>query len=439
MRSSHRMVLFKLLLLLGGAAGRVVFDKVERDGDYSGSESSDGNNIMFFEEETDDDDDWWRRRLTHSDGVRRGYATVVDDDLNTVSEFYLRMDVDCGEMVVDDCGGEMLGTICGDRAVVVVGGDAVAFRMELDSRQDERGFSVEGNAVQVGLFLDDCDDEDLVVLSDDMGLANYRADTSGATCSIDLERELGWSEAISFALSEKSATAYVAGREGDSDNRAVAAVKMEKDRCEVLWNTTIGTDSGTPEVFAVNNDDRVEILLTSNEFFARVDRGTSDREGGTVKQLIVKDKLWLPGEGKAIVAYSDAEDAIFSAGIVDGRALLRKSSADNGEALYEIDFTDELDSVDLGTTRDEYDDDDEAFYEWAEKTWLIKGTPEITQVHALGEMVAVVGAYRGELQGRKRVIQRHFNVGVLSTQREKNIQALGSPPRDDRSSKNELD
>ena len=150
-RSSHRMVLFKLLLLLGGAAGRVVFDKVERDGDYSGSESSDGNNIMFFEEETDDE--WWRRRLTHSDGVRRGYATVVDDDLNTVSEVYLRMDVDCGEMDVDDCGGEMLGTICGDRAVVVVGGDAVAFRMELDSRQDERGFSVEGNAVQVGLFL----------------------------------------------------------------------------------------------------------------------------------------------------------------------------------------------------------------------------------------------------------------------------------------------
>ena len=52
----------------GGAAGRVVFDKVERDGDHSGSETSDGNNIVFFEE-----DIRW--------GNDEYDFTVVDDDL----------------------------------------------------------------------------------------------------------------------------------------------------------------------------------------------------------------------------------------------------------------------------------------------------------------------------------------------------------------------
>ena len=41
--------------------------------------------------------------------------------------------------------------------------------------------------------------------------------------------------------------------------------------------------------------------------------------------------------------------------------------------------------------------DDEAFYEWAENTWKIKGAPTITGIHVLGDKVAVVGAYRGEI------------------------------------------
>jgi len=372
----------KFLLLLGGAAGRMTFEKI---GSYHGSGNggsfhgsvSDGRRIALFGVENYHDD--------------TAYFFTVDSDGDQDSYQY--------DYTMDEPWYH--AALCDDHGLFVEAEDAYTFEV---SDGPAKGHSlhpvIEGldtPVVQVGYFLDDCDDRDLVVLFDTKELANYREEDGTPVCSLRLDRELGWSRATSFALSEKSATAYVVGRHDDSDHRAVAAVKMEEGRCEVIWHATVATESGTPRVLAVNNDDRVEILLTSNEFFARVDRGTSSREGGDVKTLLIEKQLWLPGEGEAIVAYSDAEDAIFSAGYVDGKALLRASSADTGGELYEIDFTDELDAQDPGSVREDYDMDDEAFYEWAENTWWIKGTPTITGIHVLGDKVAVVGAYRGEI------------------------------------------
>ena len=378
------MDLLKFLLLLGGAAGRMTFDKIER---YHGSS---GNGGSF--------------RGSVSDGRRVALFGVEDPHDDTAYFFTVDSDGDQDSYQYDYNMDQPWdhAALCDDHGLIVEAEDAYAFEVDDGNGMGYRLHPVnEGSdtpVVQVGYFLDDCDDRDLVVLFDTKELANYREEDGTPVCSVRLDSELGWSRATSFALSEKSATAYVVGRHDDSDHRAVAAVKMEKNRCEVIWHANVATDSGTPRVLAVNNDDRVEILLTSNEFFARVDRGTSSREGGDVKTLLVEDKLWLPGEGEAIVAYSDAEDAIFSAGYVDGRALLRASSADTGGELYEIDFTAELDAQDPGRVREDYDDmDDDAFYEWAENTWKIKGTPTITGIHVLGDKVAVVGAYRGQL------------------------------------------
>ena len=364
------------LLLIGGVAGRVSLEKID---DWFGSEGYDGGL-------TSSASDGSRIALTgtqsEDSGYEESYLTVVGDDLD------LLLPNNCRTEHLEDVLKEpyiyKFGTLCRNQALVADGEYGV---------QVEPSEWVLDGYVQVGYFRDSCDDEDLVVLYDDVAIRGGRE-----ACDVDLDEALGWSRATSFALSEKSATAYVVGRHKDSDHRAVAAVKMEEDRCEVIWHANIATDEGTPRILAVNNDDRVEILLTSNEFFARVDRGTSSREGGDVKTLLIEKQLWLPGEGEAIVAYSDAEDAIFSAGYVDGKALLRASSADTGRELYEIDFTDELDAEDPGSVREDYDDmDDDAFYEWAENTWKIKGTPTITGIHVLGDKVAVVGAYRGQL------------------------------------------
>ena len=363
------------LLLIGGVAGRVSLEKIDDWGGSNGygggltSSASDGSRIA----------------LTGGSGEEEtSYLRVVGDDLGNSLWSHLNFGSEHLEDVLKEPYIYKFGTLCRNQALVADGEYGI---------QVEPSEWVLDGYVQVGYFRDSCDDEDLVVLYDDVAIRGGRE-----ACDVDLDEALGWDRATSFALSEKSATAYVVGRHKDSDDRAVAAVKMEEDRCEVIWHANIATDEGTPRILAVNNDDRVEILLTSNEFFARVDRGTSSREGGDVKTLLIEKQLWLPGEGKAIVAYSDAEDVIFSAGYVDGKALLRASSADTGAELYEIDFTAELDAQDPGRVREDYDDmDDDAFYEWAENTWKIKGTPTITGIHVLGDKVAVVGAYRGQL------------------------------------------
>ena len=363
------------LLLIGGVAGRVSLEKIDDwfgSNGYDGgltSSASDGSRIALTGTQSEDG------------GYEESYLTVVGDDLDLLLRNNYR--TEHLEDVLKEPYIYKFGTLCRNQALVADGEYGI---------QVEPSEWVLDGYVQVGYFRDSCDDEDLVVLYDDVAIRGGRE-----ACDVDLDEALGWDRATSFALSEKSATAYVVGRHKDSDDRAVAAVKMEEDRCEVIWHANIATDEGTPRILAVNNDDRVEILLTSNEFFARVDRGTSSREGGDVKTLLIEKQLWLPGEGEAIVAYSDAEDVIFSAGYVVGKALLRASSADTGRELYEIDFTDELDAEDPGSVREDYDMDDEAFYEWAENTWKIKGAPTITGIHVLGDKVAVVGAYRGEI------------------------------------------
>jgi len=142
----------------------------------------------------------------------------------------------------------------------------------------------------------------------------------------------------------------------------------------------------------------------------------------------------------AQVAYDAAEDAIYSAGYVDGAALIRTSDRASGASIAELDFTAELDARDPGTSRSDYpdecdyddetldcggstcdgyagvdgcdsidDEDDEGvccqsagtccymnFYDWAENRWYVKGTPEITDVHVMDSgKVVVVGAYTG--------------------------------------------
>jgi len=412
------------LLLIGGVAGRVSLEKIDDwfgSNGYDGgltSSASDGSRIALTGTQSEDG------------GYEESYLTVVGDDLDLLLRNNYR--TEHLEDVLKEPYIYKFGTLCRNQALVADGEYGV---------QVEPSEWVLDGYVQVGYFRDSCDDEDLVVLYDDVAIRGGRE-----ACDVDLDEALGWSRATSFALSEKSATAYVVGRHKDSGDRAVAAVKMEEDRCEVIWHANIATDEGTPRILAVNNDDRVEILLTSNEFFARVDRGTSSREGGDVKTLLIEKQLWLPGEGKAIVAYSDAEDAIFSAGYVDGKALLRASSADTGGELYEIDFTAELDAKNPYTSRSDYppdcdyddetldcggstcdgyagieeyglndcgsidDEDDEGvccqssgtccfmnFDEWKVNRWNQKDTPVIEGIHVLGDKVAVVGAFKADL------------------------------------------
>jgi len=361
------------LLLIGGVAGRVSLEKID---DWFGSEGYDGGL-------TSSASDGSRIALTGTQsedgGYEESYLTVVGDDLDLLLRNNYR--TEHLEDVLKEPYIYKFGTLCRNQALVADGEYGV---------QVEPSEWVLDGYVQVGYFRDSCDDEDLVVLYDDVAIRGGRE-----ACDVDLDEALGWSRATSFALSEKSATAYVVGRHKDSDDRAVAAVKMEEDRCEVIWHANIATDEGTPRILAVNNDDRVEILLTSNEFFARVDRGTSSREGGDVKTLLIEKQLWLPGEGEAIVAYSDAEDVIFSAGYVVGKALLRASSADTGRELYEIDFTDELDAKNPYTSRSDYDDDN--FDDWKVNQWNQKLTPVIEGIHVLGDKVAVVGAFIAHL------------------------------------------
>ena len=403
-----------------GVAGRVSLEKIDDwygssgDGGSFTSSASDGSRIALT-----------GTRNEYSPGYEESYLKVVGDDLDSL--WGNSYDTEHLEDVLKEPYIYKFGTLCRNQALVADGEYGV---------QVEPSEWVLDGYLQVGYFRDSCDDEDLVVLYDDVAIRGGRE-----ACDVDLDEALGWDRVTSFALSEKSATAYVVGVHKDSDDRAVAAVKMEEDRCEVIWHANIATDEGTPRILAVNNDDRVEILLTSNEFFARVDRGTSSREGGDVKTLLIEKQLWLPGEGKAIVAYSDAEDVIFSAGYVDGKALLRASSADTGGELYEIDFTAELDAKNPYTSRSDYppdcdyddetldcggstcdgyagidgcgsidDEDDEGvccqsagtccymnFWGWAANWWNQKDTPVIEGIHVLGDKVAVVGAFKADL------------------------------------------
>jgi len=403
-----------------GVAGRVSLEKIDDwygssgDGGSFTSSASDGSRIALT-----------GTRNEYSPGYEESYLKVVGDDLDSL--WGNSYDTEHLEDVLKEPYIYKFGTLCRNQALVADGEYGV---------QVEPSEWVLDGYLQVGYFRDSCDDEDLVVLYDDVAIRGGRE-----ACDVDLDEALGWDRVTSFALSEKSATAYVVGVHKDSDDRAVAAVKMEEDRCEVIWHANIATDEGTPRILAVNNDDRVEILLMSNEFFARVDRGTSSREGGDVKTLLIEKQLWLPGEGKAIVAYSDAEDVIFSAGYVDGKALLRASSADTGGELYEIDFTAELDAKNPYTSRSDYppdcdyddetldcggstcdgyagidgcgsidDEDDEGvccqsagtccymnFWGWAANWWNQKDTPVIEGIHVLGDKVAVVGAFKADL------------------------------------------
>jgi len=403
-------------------SGRVILEKIDSWSGSTGGLLDDGGSF------TSSASDGSRIALTGGSGEEEtSYLRVVGDDLGYSLWHHRNFGSEHLEDVLKEPYIYKFGTLCRNQALVADGEYGV---------QVEPSEWVLDGYVQVGYFRDSCDDEDLVVLYDDVAIRGGRE-----ACDVDLDEALGWDRATSFALSEKSATAYVVGRHKDSDDRAVAAVKMEEDRCEVIWHANIATDEGTPRILAVNNDDRVEILLTSNEFFARVDRGTSSREGGDVKTLLIEKQLWLPGEGKAIVAYSDAEDVIFSAGYVDGKALLRASSADTGAELYEIDFTAELDAQAPGTSASDYpddcdyddetldcggstcdgyagidgcgsidDEDDEGvccqsagtccymnFWGWAENRWNQKDTPVIEGIHVLGDKVAVVGAFKADL------------------------------------------
>ena len=430
--------MLKILLLLGGAAARVTLETISRFESPRTLPQFGGSNGYGH-----------RLEGSVSDGRRIGLFGVEEEKSSALygGDAYFLTVGSAGELDSElsfssDHPWEH-ATLCDNHALFVE--EEATYPFET-SNNHGHGYLTRRERddvpiVQVGYFLDDCDDRDLVVLYDTKELANYREEDGTPVCSLRLDRELGWSRATSFALSEKSATAYVVGRHKDSDHRAVAAVKMEEDRCEVIWHANIATDEGTPRILAVNNDDRVEILLTSNEFFARVDRGTSSREGGDVKTLLIEKQLWLPGEGEAIVAYSDAEDVIFSAGYVDGKALLRASSADTGGELYEIDFTAELDAQAPGTSGSDYpedcyyddetldcggstcdgyaavdgcsniDDEDDvgvccqssrtwsfqAIIEWAENRWVMKFNPEIEGIHVLGDKVAVVGAFKADL------------------------------------------
>ena len=280
--------------------------------------------------------------------------------------------------------------------------------------------------------------EHLVLEDDSDGTKISKYDDEDVEWSLT-EADLGWGKIKAFLYVDEDDSdndddddaVYVVGTVDDSSYRGVA--KVDEYSGEVLWNEAVETDSGTPRLHWAG----AELLLLSNSFYARVDGA----DGATLL-LDETSGLWLPGEGAVVAAYDAALDVIYSAGYVDGVATVRTSDRATGEALEDLDFTDALDAADPGTTRSDYpedcdsdddpsdctgsacpgfddlecdgyldDDDDDGvcclsgggccffnFWEWAENSWDIKGTPEITSVHVLSTgKVVVVGAFNGDL------------------------------------------
>ena len=165
-------------------------------------------------------------------------------------------------------------------------------------------------------------------------VSNVRVTEGASVCQVDLAQ---WATVDDVALSrKKSATAYVVGTDYATGDRTVGVVHVAGDDCHAGWSARIDATTGTPQILAAETETRDEILLLSNTFFGRA--ATDGSSVFTLNGDGEKD-LFLPGKGKdPVVAYSDHHDAIFSAGYVDGKALLRASRADDGRPLYEVDF-----------------------------------------------------------------------------------------------------
>ena len=277
--------------------------------------------------------------------------------------------------------------------------------------------------------------QDFLVLEASNDLVKFYGEYAEWTVTAD---DLGFDDVDSFLFVHRDDHVdddavhafYVVGNVADSSSRGVA--KIAEYDGEILWTAAVETDSGTPRMFWTGS----ELLLCSNSFYARIDPG----DGSTIL-LDETGGLWLPGSGPVIVAYDAAEDVIYSAGYVDGAALIRTSDRASGASIAELDFTAELDARDPGTSRSDYpdecdyddetldcggstcdgyagidgcgsidDEDDEGvccqssgtccfmnFDEWKVNWWNQKASTVIEGIHVLGDKVAVVGAFKADL------------------------------------------
>lgn len=408
-----------IALLLGRAAalsfvGIEDYDGSTGDGGDFGGSASDGSSIVLYGQEYYDDDP---------------YLTILDGSLAyKINQFPAEGDGDSYEetptfVQMDD--GEVT-YYCEDATQ-----NTAAYTVEEWYEDDAYVLDVAWSDVdQIQRYFS----QDFLVLEASNDLVKFYGEYSEWTVTAD---DLGFDDVDSFLFVHRDDHVdddavhafYVVGNVADSSSRGVA--KIAEYDGEILWTAAVETDSGTPRMFWTGS----ELLLCSNSFYARIDPG----DGSTIL-LDETGGLWLPGDGPVIVAYDAAEDVIYSAGYVDGAALIRTSDRASGASIAELDFTAELDARDPGTSRSDYpdecdyddetldcggstcdgyagidgcdsidDEDDEGvccqsagtccymnFYDWAENRWYIKGTPEITDVHVMDSgKVVVVGAYTG--------------------------------------------
>ncbi|KAH8046361.1 hypothetical protein JL722_13688 [Aureococcus anophagefferens] len=178
--------------------------------------------------------------------------------------------------------------------------------------------------------------QDFLVLEASNDLVKFYGEYAEWTVTAD---DLGFDDVDSFLFVHRGDHVdddavhafYVVGNVADSSSRGVA--KIAEYDGGVLWTAAVETDSGTPRMFWTGS----ELLLCSNSFYARIDPG----DGSTIL-LDETGGLWLPGDGP--VAYDAAENVIYSAGYVDGAALIRTSDRASGASIAELDFTAELDA-----------------------------------------------------------------------------------------------